>query len=47
MYKYNFSKDTENPIYDIFDNKELNNIVKKIFEESVGYIDTIIKSELV
>lgn len=46
-YKYNFSKDTENPIYDIFDNKELNNIVKKIFEESVGYIDTIIKSELV
>ena len=30
-YKYNFSKDTENPIYDIFDNKELNNIVKKIF----------------
>lgn len=46
-YKYNFSKDTENQIYDIFDNKELNNIVKKIFEESVGYIDTIIKSELV
>ena len=26
-YKYNFSKDTENPIYDIFDNKELNNIL--------------------
>ena len=46
-YKYNFSTDTENPIYDIFDNKELNNIVKKIFEESVGYIDTIIKSEIV
>lgn len=46
-YKYNFSKDTENPIYDIFDNKELNNIVKKIFEESVGYIDTIINSKLI
>ena len=46
-YKYNFSKDTENPIYDIFDNKELNEIVEFIFKEAKSYLDTIINSKLI
>ena len=46
-YKYNFSKDTENPIYDVFDDEKLNDIVEFIFKEAKSYLDTIINSKLI
>lgn len=46
-YKYNFSKDTENPIYDVFDDEKLNEIVEFIFKEAKSYLDTIINSKLI
>ena len=43
----NFSKDYANPTYDVFDGEKLDEIVDKIYEEIVYYMDIIIKSKLV
>lgn len=43
----NFSKDSESPTYDVFDDEKLEQIVDYIYNEIVGYMDTIIKSKLV
>jgi hypothetical protein len=46
QFKYNFSKDSENPTYNVFDDKLLDEIVNKIYEEIVYYMDKIIESRL-
>ena len=42
-FNYNFSKDYNNPTYDVFDEKKLDEIVENIYKEAVVYLDIIIK----
>ena len=42
-YNYNFSKDYDEPTYDIFDDKKLDEIVENIFNEIKSYMDIIVK----
>lgn len=42
-YKLNFSKDYKEPTYDIFDDKELDEIVENIYNEIKNYMDIIVK----
>ena len=37
----NFSKDYNNPTYDVFDNKKLDEIVDYIYKETIAYINII------
>lgn len=43
-YKYNFSKDYDDPTYDIFDSDKLEQIVEDIYQEVVGYMSKIANS---
>lgn len=40
----NFSKDYNNPTYDVFDNKKLDEIVDYIYKETIAYINIISES---
>lgn len=42
-YNYNFSKDYDEPTYDIFDNNKLDEIVENIYNEIKSYMDIIVE----